>query len=644
MAYIVDVLPARYIPRPHRGVFSYRSGKKIAPGALVRVPLGPRKTEGIVISCKKKKGRGKLREVDSVLTAWPFFEKPQREFILWASLATVTSPGTILHRMLPVWRKTHPPPKRLTRAQKNEAAAKSSTKKDRKVYAPFEKRLETYARIIDHALKKDGQVLLLTPTQNQRAAWEKRLSENLPSHRITAFTGGNTKSARKLWLDIHKGNPLCIIGTLASLSLPFTGLTAVILDDDASPFWKEDRERPYLEGVSAAATLAGLCHARLIRGGLLPPLDTPRTPKATLPSPTSSITRVNLNDHRPKAAFLADPTRTVLEETLKQTERPRVLFFVNRKGSATSLVCRDCEYVVGCKSCSAPPAVIAKRDLPKEKQKDIDSEYLLRCRHCGTSYIPPLVCPSCRGLKLKPRGVAIIRTASMLEKIVGVNVLIQKFDRDHITSKKKEEKLLNALQSHDGPAVLVATAMVFHTPLPPLDLIVVPSFEQLLAVPDIRAEEEAFRTLSQLHAMLQPKGTMAIQAWHAAHPLLEAFTQNNFSLFAKKELSLRKKFALPPYRRLARLTFRHKNLEQCESAAEELTAHLRKSTANLPKTLSLEVSDPFPAFIERVKGEHIRRALLKWKPKDESDFRVERFLWDNTPSSWEIDARPRGIL
>lgn len=223
----------------------------------------------------------------------------------------------------------------------------------------------------------------------------------------------------------------------------------------------------------------------------------------------------------------------------------------------------------------------------------------------------------------------------------GVRVL--RMDSEVTPNAVQQKEVLDELRNQKK-AVLVATPMAFGKFLPPCDVVCVVAADQMLAIPDFDAEERLFATVARLRGLLKPKGKLYIQTWQAENEAMQAAAKGDFLEFAHRELGLRKDFGWPPYRRIAKLTFRHRSKEHAQSESERLGKVLKTVVSSIPRTLSLEVMGPNPAFISKIRGKYIFNVLLKWKPRGLEDVRVEKQLLEIVPRNWRISINPESIL
>ena len=632
MAHRIDVIPAAHIPRRRAATFSYTSPHKLKEGSLVRVPFGPRTVFGIVHATGTipKNPKFALKPVDEIVTQDPFFPARTRRYLAWEARVTLSSIGDVLDSALPGWlalkaRRLDIPTKK---TPKHPAEKKSDDVPSIICIAKQpEKRISEYQRLTEKAHMAGQQALILAPS----LARAKVLQKELPN--AEAAPKGRTKKAQKTWFGIREGKALTIIGTKNDLRLPFTNLGIIIVDDEGNELYKESRQHPYTDAREGAKRLAAIHGATYAAAAQLPLIETlhlmKKLPDLTLKQLPGKAEVINLKDHPPRDG-LAPPLRDMLQ-TFAESGEGHALFYLNRLGDALALTCRDCGYVFNCEQCDAPMPVYAASRIEKEDREGLR----LKCRHCGEIFIPPLVCPACRGFDLMPRGLGSAALADYLGTQFPTIADIFRLDSDAASTPKAQREIINAYAKSKKPSILVATSMAFMHQLPDLDLIAVPAFDQMGAIPDFRADEQTIRTLLRLRGRLAKKGTLAIQAWHTDRPQLTYAAGGDLNAFIEHELSMREAFGWPPFMKVAKLTFAHKS---SASAIKEANALAKKL-----KTLSgVEVTGPAPAFIPKIKGKMRQVLLLKWEP--DKKLGIEEKLAKIIPPRWEIDVSPMSLL
>ena len=206
-------------------------------------------------------------------------------------------------------------------------------------------------------------------------------------------------------------------------------------------------------------------------------------------------------------------------ELIKAIKRSKsTLLIINRLGSSTIVLCRDCGFVKKCSNCEVPMVYH-------------QSHNVLLCHHCGLKNPPLSTCEVCKGLNLRYLGKGVEKVKSEVKKLGLKNVKVS-------TLKEK---------------------------LPEVDLVGVVSLDNVLNLPDFRSSERVFRGLVKLNNLSK---RLIIQTYHPKHYVF------NLDKFYRNELKIRKLLEYPPYTSLIKLTYKNRNPYRAKSEAVRVASML----------------------------------------------------------------------
>ena len=172
--------------------------------------------------------------------------------------------------------------------------------------------------------------------------------------------------------------------------------------------------------------------------------------------------------------------------------------------------------------------------------------------------------------------------------------------------------------------------------------------EALINMPDFRSEENLFYQIEKLINFLpaealaktgEPK-KLIIQTYNPENKLLEKAALGNYEEFYEAELKLREMLNYPPFYKLIKLTFRHKDQNKASYAARITTEKLKMAIARARLGEEVKLIEAMPAYIEKEKGLFIYNIFLKVR-KDYPD--IGNILKYVGPG-WIIDVEPRSLL
>lgn len=598
--YLTKVAPISRIPRPSRQFLSYFTAKKLERGALVLVPLRKKEVKAIVFSQTKasyrkmeiKKAEYQLKPISKIIEKKPVLQEQQIELAKWISDYYWASFGKVLSVFL-----RNSKNKEIKNIKSDQSNLKVKLKIAPLGYIPKKE--------IKKCLKEEKKVLILTPEREKIKFWKEKLKE-LKSEKI-------------------------IIGTRSSLFLPFENLGLLILTEEGNPNYKSEME-PRYNAKEVAKKLTEIWGAKLIIVSSFPSVETYNLYARSL------ITRAK-NKQTPLKYQIIDmrqvkPWKPLSEKLLfsikENTKKGgKTLLFLNRRGTATTLLCQDCGWIQKCDNCNVPLTYHLKRQDGKMVPKMI-------CHYCEREYYPPKLCKKCKSWNLNTLGVGTEKIEEDLVKSFGrENVL--RLDSE-ITKKEKEQKEIIKKFIEKKNALLLTTSIIFkYFPIEKIPLVGIVSIDSLLSQPDFKLEEECARIIDKL--MFLSKKDFILQTFFPNSKAV-SWTKNNKETFYEKALQERKKFNYPPFSSLIKLSITHKNLFKIKKEAFELKQKVEDKAAKL-NIGNLEIMGPAPAFIEKLKGKYQWKLILKLKIEN---LKLRNNLLSIVPPNWKVDVGPGKII
>jgi primosomal protein N' (replication factor Y) len=316
----------------------------------------------------------------------------------------------------------------------------------------------------------------------------------------------------------------------------------------------------------------------------------------------------------------------------------QAILFLNRRGTAGFLQCRDCGFVPQCSACAIALGYHKHLD-----RRDGEVERLL-CHQCNRSRSLFESCPMCGGDRLRPMGLGVERVEEGVRELLP-EARTLRWDRDVTQGRHSHEQILASFL--EGKAdVLIGTQMVAKgLDLPAVTLVGVISADIGLHIPDFRSAERTFQLLTQVSGRAgrvaaqdggPPPGRVVIQTYTPDNYAIVAAAQHDYASFFATEIDLRREEAYPPFVRLATLVYAHSSPERAQRDAERLAEQLRAraSERGLP---GVEVLGPAPP---RVPKWHSR---YRWQITVRSPDPAELLADLARPEGWTLDIDPASI-
>lgn len=596
--YLIDIIPLTKIPHPQAQILSYFHGAPLERGALVQIPLGRRQEEGIVIGHRDvanyrmeiKNANFELRNIAKIISLEPILTKQQIELALFLGQYYFCSPGIFAKMMF-------------TRRSLGGGGLSKKSK------PAIKSKLKT----------KSKQTLIIAPT----ISTAENIAKNYKD--ATLWHSELTQKQKTVaWLAVKTGQAQTVIGTRSTVFLPFNNLRVITILDPTSPNHRSWDMFPHYDSRVIAQKMAELYKA-----------------KVTLKNPLLAIDHLHLAiiDMRQElkngnfsifSIALYDAVKKAL------AEKKQVILFVNRRGAANFILCRDCGYIAKCQNCDAPLAYHTINNKPS-----------LLCHHCGAKDAPPGLCPKCQSWRIKTVGSGSQKIETETKKFFPDGKLLR-LDSDNVHQPKDQQKIISAFLEHQAD-ILIATPMIFSwikelTATKPT-VIGILSADTLLHIPDFRSGERTWQTINAL-ASLNYQARFFLQTYNPDNSVLKYVKNNDYAGFAKEDLETRAALNYPPFSQIVKLTFRHRDPKHAGQEAKILTAKLQR----INKNDRIEISDAQPAFLPRERGKYVWNIIIKFKIGNlkleiNNEFLLQRNpLLEYIPTNWEIDVDPENLL
>lgn len=411
------------------------------------------------------------------------------------------------------------------------------------------------------------------------------------------------------WQLVASGEARVVIGARSALFAPVDDLGLVVIDEEHEASYKQNSE-PRYHARHVARELVGRHGAVLVLGSATPSLETLHA------SETGQVRRVVLPARATGAPMpavmvvdmtreFADGNRSMFSRSLADAlseviaRKGKAVLFINRRGFASFVLCRECGFVPHCDSCSVSLTYH-------------DDRSSLVCHHCGHIEVLPQRCPRCGSPYLRRFGTGTQRVeAEIVSRWPDVPVV--RMDADTTSTKGGHERVLAEFEQASF-GVLVGTQMIAKgLDYPDVELVGVVDADTGMHMPDFRATERAFQLLMQVSGRAGRalrRGRVVIQTYWPDHPAVRAILSGDRSSLVADELAQRRELAYPPFGRLVRVLVASPSNRIALSAAEDLASRL---AADMPREWKL--LGPIEPAISRLKGFYRQHIVVK-APRD----------------------------
>ncbi len=503
---------------------------------------------------------------------------------------------------------------------------------------------EVYLQAIAPVLKAQKSALVLVPEIGLTPQLTDRFHSRF-GDKVCVYHSGLSEGERyDTWRQMLTGKPQVIIGTRSAVFAPLPKLGMIVLDEEHDGSFKQDQPMPCYHARQVARWRSELENCPLILGSATPSLETwvrfqpvmkepgvsdPQADSATLngqncslnkdlhylhylslpqrvqarPLPPVEIVDMRKELHEGNRTIFSRPLQKSLEEMIEQGNQG--ILFIHRRGHSSFVSCRSCGYVMECPHCDVSLSF---------HQPHREAKASLKCHYCGYAQRHPTACPECSSPYLKNFGSGTQRVVNDLAKYLPQARCIR-FDSDTTQNKGSHRALLTQFAQKEADLLVGTQMLTKGIDLPQVTLVGVIAADGLLFMPDYRASERAFQTLTQVAGRSgrgdQP-GRVIVQTYSPDHSAIEALTKRNqaaYGDFLKMELSDRADLHYPPYKQLLLLRISGLDEKITQRSAEHMAAQIQQlGPSEAPESLM----GPVPAPIFRVAGRYRWHILLKY--------------------------------
>ena len=433
------------------------------------------------------------------------------------------------------------------------------------------------------------------------------------------------------WRRIRTGKVDVVIGSRSALFAPVPDLGILILDEEHEPAYKQGERRPTYHARETALALARILRIPVALGSATPSVETFYRAQrgeyrlvelrsrigATLPPVEVIDLRNEL--HAGNTSIISRRLHNELEQVLNKKQQ--AILYLNRRGAASCILCRECGFVAMCDRCDVPLTYHS-------------TERILLCHYCNRQGKVLRICPQCGSASIRYFGLGTEKVMDTVARAFPAARLLR-WDRDTARNRRAHEQLLDRFANREAD-ILVGTQMIAKgLDLPGVTLVGVISADIALMLPDFAASERAFTLLTQVAGRAgrgDEAGQVIIQTFNPQHFCVDAASRHDYAEFYAAEIEARRRYGYPPFRQFVKFTYSHENRRRSQNEALLLREKLDEWIARLalPQT---DIVGPAPAVMERLNGRY-RWQMIARGPDLHPLLRVI-----DAPG-WEIDIDP----
>lgn len=422
------------------------------------------------------------------------------------------------------------------------------------------------------------------------------------------------------WRRVQSGRAPIVVGARSAVFAPVRDLGLVVVDEEHEASYKQESPAPRYHARQVAQHRAAASGALLLLGSATPSIETfyaaesGEIARIDLPERVAGrklprVVTVDMRaEFRSRAAIFS--ARLTEEIHARLARRQQVIVFLNRRGFARFMLCRECGHVARCPNCAVSLTLHAGINA-------------LKCHHCDYGCVAPVVCPDCASARVQGFGIGTERVEDEVRRLFPAARTVR-LDRDTVTRKGAHADILGAFRAGEAD-ILIGTQMVAKgLDFANVTLVGVVSADTGIHVPDFRASERTFQLLTQVAGRAgrgDEPGAVVVQTFSPDHGSVRCAAAQDYLAFYAEEIEFRRELRYPPFSRLANLVCTADSQGGARARADRLAEALR---AEAPE--GVEIIGPAEAPLARLHAIWRHHVVLRAEPGHPLQALVRRAL------------------
>lgn len=386
-----------------------------------------------------------------------------------------------------------------------------------------------------------------------------------------------------------------MIGPRSALFTPFNNLGLIIIDEEHEGTYKSEK-MPKYHAREVAEYIAHKEHAGMVLGSATPSLESYYKAKngqyhlyelhkryADAVLPTTYIIDMREELKSGNKSFFSGKLKELLTERLLHGEQ--TMLFINRRGYAGFVSCRECGYVVKCPHC----------DVSMSQHRNGQ----LICHYCG--YEQPMVtsCPDCGSKYIAGFRAGTERIEQELKKEYP-SIQILRMDADTTKNRDDYERILSAFANGEADVLIGTQMIVKGHDFPNVTLVGAIAADLSLNASDYHAAERTFQLLTQAAGRAgrgQKRGEVVIQTYQPKHYSIVHAASQDYQSFYEEEIGYRMLADYPPVFHMLAVQIFSKTEQEGNEVAKRIVTGLKLKM----QQANARIIGPAPAVISKIK-------------------------------------------
>jgi primosomal protein N' (replication factor Y) (superfamily II helicase) len=514
---------------------------------------------------------------------------------------------------------------------------------------------EVYLRAAQECIRQGKQAIILVPEIALTPQTVRRFLERFPGQVGLVHSRLSEGERYDTWRRARLGQLKVIIGPRSALFTPLPSVGFIGLDEchDGSYYQSEP---PFYNAASAAQAYACICGAVCLFGSATPSIvqwyrtSSPASHEGghsiRLDLPKRIVNRelppVQVMDMRGE---LKTGNRGIFSQTLVDSlddvlkKGQQAILFLNRRGTASYVFCRQCGNTLKCPRCDTPLTLHTNPSGQSGAEHDhYQPASGLICHHCGYTRQMLKKCPACGSDQVRQYGLGSEKVESEVVKLFP-SARTLRWDFETTRRKDSHEIILSHFAAHRADVLIGTQMLAKGLDLPLVTLVGIVLADMGLNLPDPFAAERTFDVLTQVSGRAGRSslgGRVVLQTFQPEHYVIQAAANHDYNGFYLRELEYRRELGYPPFNRLVRMEYRSVLERKAESEAAAMAGKLAHWIEKEDRRETSFIG-PAPCFFSRLNGLHRWQIVLRG-PDPASLLRGKNL------ADWRLEVDPLSLL
>lgn len=466
---------------------------------------------------------------------------------------------------------------------------------------------EVYVKLIEEFIEMDKQVLYLLPEIALTTQLIARLQTYFGEKVAVYHSKYSAQERVEVWNNVlgKMAKAQIVIGARSALFLPFQDLGLIIVDEEHESSFKQYDPAPRYHARDSAIVLGSFHGSKILLGSATPSVESFYNAKTSKYGYAQIQRRfgdvlmpimelVDIKEQSRKKRMKGHFSERLFDEIADTLENgEQVILFQNRRGYAPILECTTCGHSPQCPNCDVS---LTYHQLRKQ----------LRCHYCSYHIALQNSCQACGSSTLNTKGFGTEQIEQELHTLFP-NAKVGRMDLDTTRGKYGYEKIITSFEQQEID-ILVGTQMLTKgLDFRNVNLVGIMNADTLLNFPDYRAHERSFQLLTQVAGRAgrtKKQGKVIIQTYNPDHRILQQVTTHDYLEMFNEQLYEREQYKYPPRNRIIKITFKHRDYNKLNEAAEWFSKSLRMGFGEM-------VLGPEYPPVARIRNLYLKNVLLK---------------------------------